>query len=78
MVRSTYDGSGRLATVEDRQNDAGHRTTFGYDRTSARLASITDANGHVAVSMTYDSQRRVQNQWTAQGSSTSGHRTEFS
>ena len=54
VVAFTYDASGRLATVLDRQNDASHRTTYGYDGTSQRLTTITDPNGHVALTNTYD------------------------
>lgn len=68
-----YDTSGRLQTVTDRR---GKTTTFGYDGASSRLASITDANGHVALTLTYDGQARVATQKDARGLTT-GDQTTF-
>jgi YD repeat-containing protein len=51
-----YDASNRLHTVTDR---TGKITAFGYDGTSSRLTTITDANSHTAVTMTYDGSQRV-------------------
>jgi RHS repeat-associated protein len=59
-----YDASGRLETVTDRE---GKTTTYGYDGTSARLATITDAANHVALTSTYDAQGRVATQKDARG-----------
>jgi len=69
-----YDTNGRLSTETDRN---GKVTTYAYEGSTQHLASITDANARVAVSMTYDSQGRVQYQWDARGSNASGQRTEF-
>ncbi len=63
-VSYQYDPNGRLWKVTNRENQT---TTFAYDGTSQRLTSITDANGHVAVTMTYDAQVRVATQKDAQG-----------
>jgi RHS repeat-associated protein len=68
-----YDTIGRLQTATDRE---GKVTTYAYDGSSARIASITDANGHVAVTMTYDAQGRVQTQKDARGLIT-GQQTIF-
>jgi YD repeat-containing protein len=51
VVTYAYDTSGRLQRVTDR---AGKATTYAYDGTTQHLTSITDANNHVAVAMTYD------------------------
>ncbi len=69
-----YDPNGRLGSVTDRNNQV---TRYAYDGFSQRLTSITDATGHAAVSMTYDSQGRVQYQWDVKGANASGQRTEF-
>ncbi|MDQ5826392.1 MAG: DUF6531 domain-containing protein [Chloroflexota bacterium] len=68
-----YDSQGRLASVTDRE---GKVTTYGYDGASHRLVSITDANGHVAVTNTYDSESRVATQKDARGLVT-GQQTVF-
>ena len=52
-------------------------TTYAYDGTSSHLTTITDANSHVAVTMTYDSQGRVATQKDALGLTT-GQQTTFS
>jgi YD repeat-containing protein len=66
-VTYQYDTSGRLWKVTDRE---GRTTTFGYDGTSARMATITDARGHVALTLTYDAQGRVLTQKDARGLTT--------
>jgi len=63
-VSYAYDANGRLWTVTDRE---GKVTTFGYDGTSSRLTSITDARGNVALSLTYDASGRVATQKDAGG-----------
>ncbi|MGH9188519.1 MAG: hypothetical protein ACRD0Q_00570, partial [Acidimicrobiales bacterium] len=63
-VTYQYDANGRLWKVTDRENQT---TTFGYDGTSQRLTTITDARGNVAVTMTYDAQGRVLTQQDAKG-----------
>ena len=66
VVEYAYDTNtpSRLRTVKDRE---GNVTTYGYDGTSQRLVTITDANGHVAITMTYDGQGRVATQKDARG-----------
>lgn len=73
-----YDATKRLTQVWDRQNPppATPLMTFAYSGTSQLLTSITDANGHVAVTMTYDAQGRVATQKDALGLST-GQQTTF-
>jgi RHS repeat-associated protein len=67
-VTYTYDGSGRLATMTDKignatgQNPALHRWTYGYDGTTPHLTTITDPDGRVGVTNTYDAQGRVYQQ----------------
>jgi len=68
-----YDAQGRLWKVTDRE---GKLTTFGYDGTSSRLTSITDARGNVALTLTYDASGRVAAQQDAQGLA-SGATTTF-
>jgi RHS repeat-associated protein len=72
-VAYQYDATGRLWKVTDRE---GKVTTFGYDGTSSRLATLTDARNHVALTLTYDAQGRVQTQKDARGL-TSGDATTF-
>jgi RHS repeat-associated protein len=72
-VTYAYDADDRLATVTDR---AGKLTTYGYDGTTHRLTTITDANGNVQVSNTYDAAGRVVRQQDARGL-TSGAETTF-
>ncbi|HEY1296589.1 MAG TPA: RHS repeat-associated core domain-containing protein, partial [Chloroflexota bacterium] len=76
VVHYAYDTNTppRLHSVTDRNNQV---TTYAYNGSSPQLASITDANGHVAVTMTYDSQGRVATQKDALGLST-GRQTTFS
>ncbi|MBI4493761.1 MAG: RHS repeat protein, partial [Chloroflexi bacterium] len=73
VVQFSYDASGRLSSVTDRENKS---TSFAYDGTSQRLTSITDARGNVAVTHTYDAQGRVATQKDAKGLAT-GQQTEF-
>lgn len=57
----SYDSLGRMTTVErpdQKTND------FTYDGTSARLATITDADGYVALENNYDVNGKVQSQRT--------------
>lgn len=66
VVEFGYDSNtpSRLHTVTDRE---GNVTTYAYDGTSQRLTSITDDNGHVALSLTYDGSGRVATQKDAKG-----------
>jgi RHS repeat-associated protein len=63
-----YDGSGRLITVTDKigntagQNPFDHQWHYGYDGTSRHLTTITDPDGRVQVTNTYDGQGRVYEQ----------------
>jgi YD repeat-containing protein len=66
-VTYQYDGNGRLWKVIDRE---GKTTTFGYDGTTHRLTTFTDARGHVALTLTYDAQGRVATQKDARGLTT--------
>lgn len=59
-----YDANGRLWKVIDRE---GKTTTFGYDGTSHRITTVTDARGNVALTTTYDPQGRVATQKDARG-----------
>ena len=72
-VSYEYDSEGRLWHVTDRELKV---TTFEYDGTTHSLESITDANGNVAVTNTYDADGRVATQKDAQGLST-GEQTTF-
>lgn len=72
-VTYQYDAQGRLWQVTDRES---RTTTFGYDGTSQRLTTITDARGNVALTMTYNAQGRVATQKDAQGLVT-GAQTTF-
>ena len=64
-VTYAYDGVGRLITVTDKignaagQNPALHQWHYGYDGGSRHLKTITDPDGRVRVTNTYDSQGRV-------------------
>lgn len=63
----TYDTNGRLSTVVDRIGNgpgpaAQHRWTYGYDGATVHLTTITDPDGRVRVTNTYDSQGRVYQQ----------------
>jgi RHS repeat-associated protein len=74
VVRFEYDAGGRrLLRALDREDNA---TSYEYDGTSHRLTTITDANGHVAVTNTYDSEGRVATQKDARGLTT-GQQTTF-
>jgi RHS repeat-associated protein len=63
-VTYQYDGSGRLWKVTDREN---HTTTYTYDGTSSRIATIADGRGTTILSNTYDAQGRVATQKDARG-----------
>jgi len=64
-VTYAFDANGRLSTVTDKignatgQNPALHRWTYGYDGTTRHIRTITDPDGRVRVTNTYDSQGRV-------------------
>jgi RHS repeat-associated protein len=73
VVTYQYDGTGRLWKVTDRE---GKTTTYTYDGTSQRIATITDARNHVALTLTYDASGRVQTQKDARGLTT-GDTTSF-
>lgn len=73
-VQYGYDSNGRLSTVTDRDSKV---TTYGYDGTTSHLTTITDANNHVALTLTYDGQGRVSTQKDALGLTT-GQQTTFS
>ena len=68
VTRFEYDNLGRLWRVTDRE---GSVTTYGYDGDTQRLASITDALGHVALTNHYDAQGRAIEQFDARGRTTS-------
>jgi RHS repeat-associated protein len=72
-VTYQYDANGRLWKATDRE---GKTTTFAYDGTSQRLTTLTDARAHVALTLTYDAQGRVQTQKDARGLTT-GDATTF-
>ncbi|HEV8656774.1 MAG TPA: glycohydrolase toxin TNT-related protein [Candidatus Limnocylindria bacterium] len=63
-----YDGSGRLATVTDMLgNTAGqdpnlHKWTYGYDGVSRHIATVTDPDGRVRVTNTFDGLGRLDTQ----------------
>lgn len=62
-----YDTSGRLSTVVDKIGNgpgpaAQHQWTYAYDGTTVHLTTITDPDGRVRVTNTYDSQGRVYQQ----------------
>ena len=63
-VNYGYDGSGRLQTVTDRE---GNVTTYAYDGSSQRLATVTNARNKVILSNTYDGQGRVATQKDGRG-----------
>jgi RHS repeat-associated protein len=64
VVGYQYDTNGRLWKVTDRE---GKTTTYTYDGTSQRLATITNARGNVVTTNTYDAQGRVSTQKDARG-----------
>jgi len=59
-----YDANNRLWKVTDRE---GKTTTYTYDGTSYRLATITNGRGKVVMTNTYDAQGRVATQKDARG-----------
>jgi RHS repeat-associated protein len=64
-VTYAYDASGRLASVTDMlgnatgQDPTKHRWEYAYDGTTSHIASITDPDGRVRVTNSYDGQGRV-------------------
>ena len=75
-VRYEYDFQGRLSDVIDREDN---RTRFTYLGGTHRLATITDARGHTAISIVYDDQGRVIDRFDARGLRTgSGITAEYS
>jgi RHS repeat-associated protein len=58
---TVYLANGRVDYVEDA---AGYRTTYGYDATTGRRISVTDALANI-VHTAYDVQGRVTNTWGA-------------
>lgn len=63
-VTYQYDANGRLWKVTDRE---GQTTTYTYEGTSQRIATITDARGNVVLTNTYDVPGRVATQKDARG-----------
>ena len=63
-VAYQYDTSGRLWKMTDRE---GKVTTFGYDGTTFRLTTISDARGNVALTLAYDALGKVATQQDAKG-----------
>lgn len=67
-VTYAYDASGRLTTVTDKignapgQDPSLHRWSYAYDGTSRHITTITDPDGRVRVTNTYDAQGRVYQQ----------------
>lgn len=65
LVTYAYDAEGRLATVTDRIGNAPggdpaqHRWQYAYDGATQHLTTITDPDGRVRVTNTYDDQGRV-------------------
>lgn len=64
VVTYQYDGSGRLWKVTDRNNKT---TTYTYDGTSQRLATIPDARTVTTLTLTYDGSGRVATQKDGRG-----------
>jgi RHS repeat-associated protein len=64
-VTYAYDTNGRLATVTDRIGNANgqvptqHQWKYAYDGTTQHLTTITDPDGRVRITNTYDSSGRV-------------------
>ena len=63
-VTYQYDANGRLWKVFDRTNKP---TIFGYDGTTHRLTTVTDARGNTTLTLTYDAQGRVATQKDGRG-----------
>jgi YD repeat-containing protein len=72
-VQFGYDSGGRLQRSTDRNGNA---TTYTYDGASERMSTLTDANGHVALTLGYDASGRVVKQQDARGLTT-GQLTTF-
>jgi RHS repeat-associated protein len=75
-VTYAYDANGRLATVTDRIGNgtgpaAAHQWHYAYDGTTSHLATITDPDGRVRVTNSYDPQGRVVEQRDGLGALTS-------
>jgi YD repeat-containing protein len=75
QVAYTYDSAGRLKTVstdltpQNTSDNAAYVTTYTYDGTSTRVASVTQSDG-TSASFTYDSQGRVLTVTDAEGTQT--------
>ncbi len=95
-VTYAYDASGRLVTVTDKiGNGAGpaaaHQWKYAYDAATRHITTITDPDGRVRVTNTYDTQGRVVQQRDGLGALTTmayssgqtvltdprGHRTTY-
>lgn len=67
-VTYAYDTNGRLATVTDKignaagQVPAQHQWKYGYDGTTQHLTTVTDPDGRVQITNTYDATGRVYQQ----------------
>ncbi len=67
-VTYAYDGSGRLGTVTDKlgnaagQNPLLHQWKYAYDGTTSHLTTVTDPDGRVLMTNSYDAQGRVATQ----------------
>ncbi|MBV9324699.1 MAG: RHS repeat protein [Chloroflexi bacterium] len=59
-----YDGKARLSTATDQ---AGQVTHYSYDGNSQRITSITDALGHVAITLAYNQDGQVSARTDARG-----------
>lgn len=68
-----YDASGRLTTVTDSIGNAAgadpalHQWRYGYDGATRHITTVTDPDGRVRVTNTYDAQGRVASQRDGQG-----------
>ena len=67
-VTYAYDGSGRLITVTDKignapgQTPTDHQWRYAYDGTTRHITTVTDPDGRVLVTNSYDPQGRVYEQ----------------
>lgn len=76
-VEYRYDSAGRLEQVRTDLNAAGgvYVTTYAYDGSSERIASITQSDGS-SVSYTYDAQGRIASVHDASGVQTFSYSTD--